>query len=44
MLAGMGVAGVACVVLALAPALVLPAVGRAAGRVFGATDPVSAGC
>ena len=43
MLAGMGVAGVACVVLALAPALVLPAVGGASGRVFGATDPVSAG-
>ena len=42
-LAGMGVAGVACVVLALTPALVLPAVGVASGRVFGATDPVSAG-
>jgi hydrogenase-4 component B len=43
MLAGMGVAGVACVVLALIPALVLPAVGGAGARVSGATDPVSAG-
>jgi hypothetical protein len=42
MLAGMGVAGVACVVLALTPAVALPAVGRASGRVFGAADPVSA--
>ncbi len=34
MLAGMGLAGVACAVLALAPTLVLPAVGRAASQVW----------
>jgi len=34
MLFGMGLAGVACAVLALAPTLVLPAVGRAAGRAW----------
>lgn len=35
MLAGMGVAGVACVTLALAPTLILPAVARVAGEVMG---------
>jgi hypothetical protein len=39
MLAGMGIAGVACVVLALAPTLVLPAVGSVASRAVGAREP-----
>ncbi len=43
MVAGMGVAGAACIALAVAPALVLPAIGAASGRVFGAADPVSSG-
>jgi hydrogenase-4 component B len=42
MLAGMGVAGVACVVLALAPTLVLPAVAGVAGGVLG-TGPAVRG-
>ncbi|WP_214364556.1 proton-conducting transporter membrane subunit [Pseudonocardia sp. H11422] len=43
MLAGMAVAGAGCVVLALLPALVLPAVGRVGGLLLGAADPVAAG-
>lgn len=39
MLAGMGVVGLACVVLALAPMLVLPGVGSVAGLVVGSSDP-----
>jgi hydrogenase-4 component B len=39
MLAGMSVAGVACVVLALAPAVVLPAVGSVASSTVGSADP-----
>ncbi len=37
-LAGLGLAGLACVVIALAPTLVLPALGTAAGRVLGPGD------
>src|SRR6476659_1582323 len=40
MLVGMGVAGVACVALALAPTLVLPTIGAVAGATVGSTDPV----
>jgi len=40
MLVGMGVAGVACVALALAPTLVLPTIGSVAGATVGAGDPV----
>jgi formate hydrogenlyase subunit 3/multisubunit Na+/H+ antiporter MnhD subunit len=39
MLAGMGIAGVACVLLALAPTVVLPAVGSVASRAVGSRDP-----
>ena len=40
MLVGMGVAGVACVALALAPTLVLPTIGGVAGATVGSIDPV----
>jgi len=40
MLAGMGLAGVAAVVLALAPTLVLPAVGSVAAHTLASTGPV----
>lgn len=43
MLAAMGIAGTACVVLAGAPTLLLPAVGAVAGRAVGATDPAAHG-
>ncbi|MBN9096921.1 MULTISPECIES: proton-conducting transporter membrane subunit [unclassified Pseudonocardia] len=43
MLAGMGVAAAVCVVLAVAPVLVLPVIGAASGRVFGVADPVLSG-
>ena len=43
MLAGMAVAGAACVALALAPALVLGPVSRAATALSGGHDPVDAG-
>jgi formate hydrogenlyase subunit 3/multisubunit Na+/H+ antiporter MnhD subunit len=43
MLAGMGVAAVACVVLALLPMSVLPAVSAASGVVVGAGDPAVSG-
>lgn len=39
MLAGMGIAGVACVVLALAPTVVLPAVGSVASLASRSADP-----
>lgn len=40
MLVGMGVAGAACVALALAPTVVLPAIGTVAGTTVGTGDPV----
>jgi formate hydrogenlyase subunit 3/multisubunit Na+/H+ antiporter MnhD subunit len=40
MLVGMGLAGAACIALALAPTLVLPAVGEVAGGTVGVGDPV----
>ncbi|WP_395728175.1 proton-conducting transporter membrane subunit [Nakamurella sp.] len=40
MLVGMGLAGAACVGLALAPTVVLPTIGTVAGAVVGAGDPV----
>ncbi len=40
MLLGMGIAGAACIALALAPTLVLPTVGAVAGATVGSTDPV----
>ena len=40
MRAGMGLAGAACVVLALAPTLVLPTIGAVAGATVGSGDPV----
>lgn len=43
MLAGMGVAGLACVVLAVAPMLVLGGVGDVAGQLAGSADPVVRG-
>lgn len=43
MLAGMGLAGIACVVLALLPATVLPAIGAATGVAVGAGDPAVSG-
>lgn len=43
MLAGMALAGLACVLLALAPGLVLPAIGQAAGAAFGSLDPAVSG-
>jgi formate hydrogenlyase subunit 3/multisubunit Na+/H+ antiporter MnhD subunit len=43
MLTGMGLAGAACAVLALAPGLVLPAIARAAGAVAGPGGQVAAG-
>jgi formate hydrogenlyase subunit 3/multisubunit Na+/H+ antiporter MnhD subunit len=43
MLAGMAVAGAACVVLALAPALVLSAVAQVGADLVGASDPLNAG-
>lgn len=43
MLAGMGVAGVACVVLAVAPTVVLPGVGAVAADVAGSADPLVRG-
>ncbi len=43
MLAGMGVAGLACVVLAVAPTVVLPGVGAVAAGVAGSADPVARG-
>lgn len=43
MLLGMGVAGVASVVLAVLPTLVLPAVGSVAGVALGIGDPVVSG-
>jgi formate hydrogenlyase subunit 3/multisubunit Na+/H+ antiporter MnhD subunit len=42
-LAGLGLAGLACVVLALGPTLVLPALGAASGSVLAAGDPVVSG-
>lgn len=39
-LIGMGVAGVACIALALAPTVVLPAIGTVAATVVGGGDPV----
>jgi hydrogenase-4 component B len=43
MLAGMGLAGLACVVLALLPTAVLPAVETAVGIAFGSADPTVSG-
>jgi formate hydrogenlyase subunit 3/multisubunit Na+/H+ antiporter MnhD subunit len=43
MLAGMGLAGLACVVLALLPTTVLPLLARAAGVAVGAGDPAVSG-
>ncbi|MCI2422430.1 hydrogenase 4 subunit B [Saccharopolyspora sp. K220] len=43
MLAGMGLAGVACAVLALAPTVVLPAIGAASGVALRINDPAVAG-
>jgi formate hydrogenlyase subunit 3/multisubunit Na+/H+ antiporter MnhD subunit len=43
MLAGMGLAGVACVVLALLPTAVLPAVGAAGGPAFDTGGPAVSG-
>lgn len=43
MLAGMGLAGGCCAVLALAPAVVLPAIARAAGAVAGPSGEVATG-
>ncbi|PXY17005.1 proton-conducting transporter membrane subunit [Prauserella muralis] len=43
MLVGMGLAGVACVVLALLPTLVLPAVGTVSGVALGVGDPAVSG-
>ncbi|MPZ85314.1 MAG: hydrogenase 4 subunit B [Actinophytocola sp.] len=43
MVAGMGLAGIACVVLALLPAAVLPAIGAATGVAVGAGDPAVSG-
>lgn len=43
MLAGMGLAGLACVALAMLPALVLPAVSTASGVALGAGDPAVSG-
>ena len=43
MLAGMGLAGLACVVLALVPAVALSAVSNAAGRALGLADPAVTG-
>jgi len=43
MVAGMGLAGLACVVLALLPAVVLPAVAAASGVVLGPGDPALSG-
>nr|WP_083466930.1 proton-conducting transporter membrane subunit [Kibdelosporangium sp. MJ126-NF4]CEL19759.1 Hydrogenase-4 component B / Formate hydrogenlyase subunit 3 [Kibdelosporangium sp. MJ126-NF4]CTQ96984.1 Hydrogenase-4 component B (EC 1.-.-.-) / Formate hydrogenlyase subunit 3 [Kibdelosporangium sp. MJ126-NF4] len=43
MRAGMGMAGLACVALALLPTLVLPAVGAASGVALGAGDPAVSG-
>jgi formate hydrogenlyase subunit 3/multisubunit Na+/H+ antiporter MnhD subunit len=43
MLAGMGLAGLVCVLLAVAPMVVLPGVGAVAGGVTGAADPVVRG-
>lgn len=43
MVLAMGVAGAACVVLALVPGVVLPAVGGVAGVVFGSLDPTAGG-
>lgn len=40
MLVGTGLAGVACLALALAPTLVLPTIGTVAGATVGAGDPV----
>ncbi|MFI9387740.1 proton-conducting transporter membrane subunit [Kutzneria sp. NPDC052558] len=42
MLAGMGIAGAACVGLALLPGVVLPAIGSVAGRVVGSPGPTLA--
>jgi formate hydrogenlyase subunit 3/multisubunit Na+/H+ antiporter MnhD subunit len=43
MLAGMGLAAMACVVLALAPTVVVAALGSVAGVAFGSADPVAHG-
>jgi formate hydrogenlyase subunit 3/multisubunit Na+/H+ antiporter MnhD subunit len=43
MLAGMGIAAGVCVLLAVAPAVVLPGVGAVAAAVTGSTDPVVRG-
>ncbi len=43
MLAGMALAGAACVGLAIAPTVVLPVLGRAAGTLVGAPAPVTGG-
>ncbi len=40
MLAGMGVAAVACIALALAPTAILPTIGAVAGATVGSPDPV----
>ena len=42
MLAGMGLAALACAVLAVAPGVVLPGLGRTAAVVTGSADPVAA--
>jgi hypothetical protein len=43
MLVGMAVAGAGCVVLALCPALVLPALSAVPRGLFGSADPIAAG-